>query len=1020
MDKLKLYNWYGESFDPVLPESSSNLKSYKHQVDNVFTRLKDNLKINISIEKDLYLRARTKIQDNLKRELASHLVAYKNKIKVFKDSIKKLDFVDSDKKIIKYELSKLKKDKQNTKQYIKDYIYSLEKSADDYQDKVNNLQKIYKSTSLSENITFHKYCILSTILIYINKFNDRDFDLNKINKDLLPIEKEILSQLDNPSQYLKDFFDKLEKQRIHLLNKRNELLEKYQKTEQLQYELYEKERKNIILNANKRINELEFEFNQKIEAARIKSYEYKQEALTKINAHKQEIIAADQANKDKIQAIKNHAKAQQTKLKLVYKQNIKKQNLIFTLRVFKDLSRFLENHNIPHQKVVFDYKKLNEEQLIKEIQAQKQYFANLTVDDQRKNLLLKIAVKNYLSSSNIKSSKKGGLTLLKSQYQELLANTYKGYSYEYLFKEEYSKALKDRFVDDYKTRIKFLKEKVIALYELETLKLDNVLIKEKQENKEQFALIDKQYKEDLKEAKNRIKNKEISKQAFKNKKIELKIKLKESKYEIKLQSSFLKNKDILRSHFLRKRAENKINKKIYESKINEAQKTIPVECVKHLKWYAPLLSLILPGLPEVIWFKQYLKGSIMLFVSLLCWSLVVPFSFGAYWNKIDGIQGLFTLGHDKFDAVNGVFIDARYYLFGGVVSIIFMTLLLIYFLVSAIGSYRVAKFLQQGTRPSRWSHTKRWLNTSGFPWMISLVGWFLMIFIVAAPVVTSILISFTNLGYLHNGSTQTVDWVGLEQWGKWWQFRDLNLIGSIANVFSWTIIWTIASTILPICLGIIIAVLTNNNRLKGKKIFRLIFILPWAIPAFVTLSFIKNMFVAGDVGIVNFLLKNILGIPGRAWLNEITTARILVIIVQTWIAYAWIFMLVTGNLQSIPKDIYEAGSVDGAKGKHLFAYLTLPSLLLGIAPMLIGQFVGAFNNFTTISIFTGGGPAFPYTTPFNEGATDIIISWVYKLTTGGVQIVGNLAFSAALTTIASLFSIGLAARGFIKSMSRKD
>lgn len=158
----------------------------------------------------------------------------------------------------------------------------------------------------------------------------------------------------------------------------------------------------------------------------------------------------------------------------------------------------------------------------------------------------------------------------------------------------------------------------------------------------------------------------------------------------------------------------------------------------------------------------------------------------------------------------------------------------------------------------------------------------------------------------------------------------------------------------------------------------------------------------------------------KNWLTEIGTARVLVILVQTWIGYAWIFMLVTGNLQSIPKDIYEAGSIDGAKGRQLFWYLTLPSLLISIAPMLIGQFVGAFNNFTTISIFTGGGPAYANSTSFGEASTDIIISWVYKLTTGAAQFEGNQAFAAALTTLAGSFSIAISARGFIKSMARRD
>ncbi|UUD35641.1 ABC transporter permease subunit [Mycoplasmopsis caviae] len=261
----------------------------------------------------------------------------------------------------------------------------------------------------------------------------------------------------------------------------------------------------------------------------------------------------------------------------------------------------------------------------------------------------------------------------------------------------------------------------------------------------------------------------------------------------------------------------------------------------------------------------------------------------------------------------------------------------------------------------------------------------------------------------------------MKQWGLWWIYRNNGILTALERIIGWTFIWTIASTLCPISLGIILAILANNNRLKGRKFFRLIFIIPWAIPAFVMLYFLRSAFVNGTTGYINMILLKLHFINRPIeWLNNITSARAVLIVVQTWIAYAFIFMLVTGNLQAIPKDIYEAASIDGAKNYHKFFKLTLPSLLLAIAPMLIGQFVGAFNNFTTISIFSGGGPAFAKQTAYQEGATDILISFIYKLATGAVKIESDQAFAAALTTLAALLSIAVAARGFIKSMTRRD
>ncbi|RIV16373.1 ABC transporter permease subunit [Mycoplasmopsis gallopavonis] len=1019
MEKLKLYNWYGEAFDAKLPETSNNLKAYKHQVNNVFTRLSDNLKTRNNIDKDLFLRAKTKIQDNLKRELNSHQVAYQNKIKVYKDSIKKLSFVNKIESLLEFELKKLKTTKRNNKKYVKDFIYSLENSGDNLNDKLANIEKLESTMNASEAKMFQKYCLFNALLTYLRKFDDLEFNFNKLKKYLVSEEISFLEKHPDPGKFLQEFYSKLEAKRLKMLAEKDRLIKKYQQTKKLQHELYRKERANIILLAKQKIVELENEFNLKTEQNKLRAIEYKDEALSKIKLHKETILKNEKHNQKIVQQIKLKGLNRRKELRHLFAQYKQIQILKFEIRNIKDFLNFLQKEGLKFELPDFGMNHLS----YKELQEKKDNLLKIAKSlkfEGQKLVLYQIAMKHFFSCLNLLGVRKEALALWKSQYLEQIAKTYQNYSYEADFKFEQAKANKDWFIDAYKTRHKFLVEKIQAQTELAILKQNGEIDQEKKFAKAEFDRISKEYQANLNSLQAKIKAKEISKQAFANKKIEYKIKAKEAKYTVKLQSKVLRNKSILRTLFIRKSNEQKINKKIYESKINEAQKTIPVETFRNIKFLASFMGLVLPGLPELVLFKQYAKGILMVLFSILVWSAFVPFALGAYWGKMDGIFGFSDLGYHKFVTEPGSFPDARYYLFGGVVSVIVLIISIIYLVVSSIGAYRVAKSLYQGSRPSRWSHTKRWMQTSGFPWMISIFGWVLMVFIVVSPVVTSILLSFTNFGFNHQAPTQSVSWVGLQQWGKWWIFRNANLLSSIGNVMTWTLIWTFASTVLPICLGILIAILTNNSRLKGKKFFRLIFILPWAIPAFVTLGFIKNMFASGETGLINFILGKLFGMNPRSWLQEIGTARILVILVQTWIGYAWIFMLVTGNLQSIPKDIYEAGSVDGAKGKHLFWYLTLPSLLLAIAPMLIGQFVAAFNNFTTISIFTGGGPSYAYSTTFGEASTDIIISWVYKLTNGTVKIDGNQAFGAALATLASLFSIGLAARGFIKSMSRRD
>ncbi|WP_416322762.1 ABC transporter permease subunit [Mycoplasmopsis felis] len=1020
MEELKLYNWYGETFDNILPAASGNIKAYKKQVYNIFSRQATKIKNQENIDKDLFLRARTKLQDNLKRNLDSHKVAYKNKVAVLKDSIKKLAFSESSVSLLNFEIKKIKHSLKDTQTYAKEFVYSLTKSADDLEDKVKNIKKLQITTKNEENELFKKYTIFNILKLYITTFNDFDFDISKLKDKLLPIEQVWIDKLGNKSsKFFKEIFDGIEEQRLSLLRRKNELERKYNQTYLKEKELYHREKQAIILESKQKILQLEYEYKSKVSELNSLNKHKKIESLAKIEEQKQLILAKEQKNKELFEKIKLKSVQEVQNIKSKYKEQKLFNKQRAKLQLNKDLYGFLSKRVTDLPKINFDFNNLSLEEITqKNVNTSNEL---LNYKNNSNNPLVKISFETYYSKTNILRNQYEFSLLLKSQLKYLIGKSKQSYTYEGKFNLEESKALKERFIDYRLTRLKYREEKILAKTKIFKLKESGELTKEKEKNTILFNEIKNKYNQNIKELKAKLQEKVISKQAYKNKLYEYKIEKKESINEVKLQSKSLANKEILKTIFWREFAETKVNKKLYESKITEAQKSIPIETMKNLRWLSLFLGIIFPGLSEVLLFKQYVKGIIMSIFSIFAWVLIIPFAFGFYWDQMGGIPGFSDLGKSLHDINKGILTDARLYLFGGVISVLLMVFVFIYFIVSGLGAYKVAKYLEYGSRPSKWSHTKRWLNTSGFPWVISILGWVLMLFIVATPIITSVLVSFTNYGYLHEAPGRTVDWVGLKNWGYWWEFRENKMFLSLGRVLGWTAIWTVASTFLPISFGIIIAVLTNSQRIRFKKIFRLIYILPWAIPAFVTLTFLKTAFKEGSDGYINTIMLslNLIERPLN-WLSEINSARVLVIIVQTWIAYAFIFMLVTGNLQSIPKDIYEAGSVDGAKGRQLFWYLTLPSLLLSISPMLIGQFVGAFNNFTTISIFTGGGPNFAESTIFGEASTDIIISWVYKLTTGAANFEGNQAFAAALTTLAAIFSIAVGARGFIKSMSRRD
>ncbi|MEE3928282.1 ABC transporter permease subunit [Mycoplasmopsis ciconiae] len=1044
MDKeIKLYNWYGESFDPIIPETTQTLKAYKHAVKVVTSRRIDQINTRHNIEKDLYLRARNKIEENQKRELSSQKVAYLNRVKVFKDSIKKLKYSDSIETLILFELKKLKKEKKKIQLYTKDFQNSLKTSADTPEEKEKLLSNLQLKVQNEQSSLFKTYAIYNILLKYVKSHKDNIANITKDNLDELKnsldkFEIKVIEKNPDIIEKLNFILEQLNKSVISLQRKRKELSKEFNEQKNQMKKEYLITRKNIRLKNEQNILNLEYSFNQKTLDSKSEVLAYKKESKQKINEHKQQILSIENKNKNKLKNLKNKIENTNKAIKQSYK-NVKKEIGHESMKLLvSNFNKFIESN----PRFFKDYKKIvipifnscddlskranndtcvcfQKNSNMNFLAFKKEILDKIKNSDNEKILLL--AFKVFFSFNSYLSARKIASDVVKSKYNLKLSENNSKFSYQGKYQRVVADALIEKAIANQELLYKYNNEKANALISIDVIKTSNLHIEQKKTYLEKEALIKKEYKQKVVEFKNKIKSKEISKAAFKNKMIEFKIFKKESINELKLDFDLKKNKNILFTHFFRKMNDQKIINKIYESKVNEAQKSIPIEYIKNIRYLALFLGIIFPGIPELLIFKQYIKGVALSVVSLFIYSVILPFCFGAYWDKMGGVLGLYDLGSHLYNSSLGIFPDARYWLFGGVISILLLCFSLIYFLVSGVGSYRVAKALEEGSRPSKWSHTKRWLNTSGFPWMISLVGWALMIFIVATPVITSILISFTNYGLQHEAPSQTVDWVGLKNWGLWWIFRENNLLLSLSRVINWTIIWTILSTIIPISLGIIISVLVNNQRIKGKKIFRLIYILPWAIPVFVTITFIKQSFQAGDQGYINLILLK-LGLIDQSidWLNNITRARVLVIVVQTWVAYAWIFMLVTGNLQSIPKDIYEAGSVDGAKGRQLFIYLTLPQLLLSIAPMLIGQFVLAFNNFTTISLFTNGGPVYPETTAFGEASTDIIISWVYKITTGTVKVEGHLSFAAALTTLASLFSIALAAKGFIKSMRRRD
>ncbi|MGR6741257.1 ABC transporter permease subunit [Microbacterium arborescens] len=203
---------------------------------------------------------------------------------------------------------------------------------------------------------------------------------------------------------------------------------------------------------------------------------------------------------------------------------------------------------------------------------------------------------------------------------------------------------------------------------------------------------------------------------------------------------------------------------------------------------------------------------------------------------------------------------------------------------------------------------------------------------------------------------------------------DPGLLEPLALVTLWTFVWAALSVIIPFAMGLVVALIFNDPRVKGRKVLRTLFILPYAFPAFMSALLFRGMFNA-EFGVIN---EFFFGGANIDWLGDPWLARIAVLFVNVWLTYPYYFLVCTGALQALPSDSLEAASIDGAGRFRQFRAIVLPLVLVSTAPLLISSFAFSFNNFTVIYMFNSGGPAIPGA-PYALGSTDILISAIWRI-----------------------------------------
>lgn len=235
--------------------------------------------------------------------------------------------------------------------------------------------------------------------------------------------------------------------------------------------------------------------------------------------------------------------------------------------------------------------------------------------------------------------------------------------------------------------------------------------------------------------------------------------------------------------------------------------------------------------------------------------------------------------------------------------------------------------------------------------------------------------------------------IGLENYTT--MLTDSRIRGPILGVFVWNFVFALGSVLFTFTLGLALALSFNSQRVRGTAIYRSIYILPFAIPAFLS-TLIWRGLLNEQFGQVNRML-GAFGIDPIPWLTDPTWAKIALLLVNTWLGFTYMYLISTGALVSIPSELQEAARVDGASAFQVFRRITFPMLMVSLAPLLIGSFAFNFNQFILVEFLTMGGPPI-LDAAVPVGATDILITFTFNVAVSAGR--GNqFGLGAAITVL---------------------
>lgn len=407
----------------------------------------------------------------------------------------------------------------------------------------------------------------------------------------------------------------------------------------------------------------------------------------------------------------------------------------------------------------------------------------------------------------------------------------------------------------------------------------------------------------------------------------------------------------------------------------------PYSLIKALRNGGPVswLSCLIMGFANII-NGQIIKG--LLFLAAEIGAIVFMFlpKGGIFWIKqLPGLgwrekEEIWNESKGVYEYIMGD--QSQLILLYGIASLCVIAVLLVLWKASVSSGYKATVIRRSGKKPANIIEDCRSLFDEKIHMLLMAPPFISLAIFTILPLIYMMSMAFTN--YSKEGDHLVLfDWVGIDNFFS--IFNSSSVIGKqFWSVLGWTLIWAFFATFLNFILGTLVAMMINRPSTRCKGLWRTCLSMTIAVPQFVSLMVMRSMLQ--PTGIINRMLMNAQiiaeGEAGLPFLTDPTWARVIVIVINLWVGIPYTIMQVTGVLNNIPGELYDATKVDGCNAVQTFFNVTVPYMLFVMTPYLITQFTGNINNFNVIYLLTRGEPMSVGNT---AGATDLLITWLYKL-----------------------------------------